>query len=255
MKITLTAILLLFPLFCLAMQPAKQDDFYEQLCCAIKKDDQVGVETLFKQPNSVWKIEYLLSNQKLDPNMRSEINVMSKGHALIHWAVRANNTDVLQVLLENKGIQVDIENANGCTALGFAIAQGRVQATSLLLNYDANPNVIADKNFYSECSDKYSFLHIAIMHYSQQISKQDDYYKVIGLLMLDEKTDPNIQDESGKTPLHCAVLCRSEKIVELLLHCSKTNKNILDKKCNTPLDYARQIRNVAIEGLLLNNRK
>lgn len=254
MKFTLAAKLLILFSLCSEMQASENPSFCDRLCSAIKNDDQVGIEELFKEPNSTWKLEYALSNQKLDPNVKSEKSLTSNCHALIHWAVRANNGDILEVLLNNQRTHVDIENANGSTALGFAVALGRVRATSALLEHGANPNSITGKKISESSDNRHSLLDTAIMYYSTSTSKRDDYYKVIGLLLFNTKTDPNIQDELGKTPLHYAVSLGGKKIVELLLQNSKISRNIADKDCKTPLDYARELKNKDIEALLLNDK-
>ena len=200
----------------------------------LDQDNQNDVESLFKSSGSAWKIEYLLFTNKLNANKQS-----AKGHALIHWATRGNNPDILEVLLKDPRTDRDIQNKNGCTALGFAVAQGKVLPTQLLLKYNANPNVINENEEHQ--GDHHSMLHSAIMGYhAMGVSYRVNYFSIIKSLLANPKTVVNMQDSNGKTPLHYAVLLCNTALVNVLLCCNRVKQDIKDKDSKTALDYARE---------------
>ena len=218
----------------------------ERLSDAIARDDQNAVTALCTIPGSAWKIEYLLSTEQLNANQQS-----AKGHALIHWATRGNNPDILEVLLKDPRTNRDIKNKNGCTPLGFAVAQGRVGITKLLLDHRADPNIVNENEEHQ--GDHHSILHSAIMGYAcMNVSYRIDYFNIIKLLLADRRTWVNNQDINGKTPLHYAVLLGSPALVNLLLCCNRVAQGAKDNNNKTPLDYARETKNQKLIKLLLN---
>lgn len=220
-----------------------QKDYYQQLSLAIKNDDQCSIESLFNAPNGAWTIEQLLLSNKLDSNMQG----IQKGHALIHWAVRANNSDVLGVLLNNKRTNLDIKNKNGCTALSFAVAQGKVVATHVLLDHKADSDILNE--------NKHTLLHTAIMGYfSMGVSWKPNYFEIIKLLITRSQILVNAVDIDGKTALHYAVISRQKKIVKLLLSCRGIDLGIKDSNDKTALDYARENEKNDLVELLLSHR-
>lgn len=260
MQLKLMAVPIIFFMPSFSMQKpllpssAYNGDYCQALCLAIERDDQAAIESLFNISDSTCMIEKLLLSKKLDPNIQG----VEKGHALAHWAVRANNPDILAALLADTRTNPDIKNKNGCTPLGFAVAQGRVKETSLLLHYGANPNVITDENTESAQKDRHTILHTAIMacgSMSTTFSSKSNYHKVIGLFLLNLTTDPNRVDAQGKTPLHYAVLLRDIKVVELLLDCKRVDRTIKDKESKTAFDYAHESNNHRLIELLSREKK
>jgi len=219
-------------------------DYCEKLIAAIKKEDQCSIESLWNLPGGTWTIERLLLKNKLDPNIQGN----PKGHALVHWAARANNPDILEVLCVEK-TNIDIKNKNGCTALSFAVAQAKVQATKVLLDRGADPNIVNEEYHAS--------LHSALKGYfSMGTSYKANYLKIIVLLIENLKTSVNKPDREGKTPLHYAVIFGCTKIVKLLLSCQRIDLGIKDRENKTALDYARKKGiNELIELLSSNKQK
>jgi len=218
----------------------------KRLSIAIDQDNQNDVESLFKLSGSAWKIEYLLSTGKLNANKQS-----TKGHALIHWATRGNNPDILEVLLKDPRTHRDIKNKNGCTALGFAVAQGRVVITKLLLDYGADPNIINENE--ENKGDHHSILHSAVMGYhAMGISYHIGYFTIIKSLLANVKTLVNKQDITGKTPLHYAVLLGDMALVNLFVCCNRVDQRIKDNDNKMALDYARETNKQKLIKLLRN---
>ena len=68
-------------------------------------------------------------------------------------------------------------------------------------------------------------------------------------ILLENKADPNIADQSGVTPLIYAVQFENRELVELLLK-HKANAKLADKEGRTPLDHAIFTNNQEIINLL-----
>ena len=177
------------------MSPMSDGVFCEKLIVAIEKEDQCAIESLYNVPGGAWALERLLLCRKLDPNIQGSQNK----HALVHWAARANNPDILEVLGADKRTNIDIKNKNGCTALSFAVAQAKVPATKVLLGCGADPDILNEADHAS--------LHSALKGYfSMGTSYKDNYFKIIELLIENPKILVNKGDCQGKTALHYAVL-------------------------------------------------
>lgn len=219
------------------------EQYGERLSIAIDQDNQNEVESLFKLSGSAWKIEYLLSTDKLNANKQS-----TKGHALIHWAVRGNNPDILEVLLKDPRTHRDIKNKNGCTALSFAVAQGKVAATRILLDQEADPNIVNENG--------HTLLHSAIMcYFSMGSSYADNYLKIIKLLIIQPNILMNERDADKRTPLHYAVILKCKKVIKLLLGRNGIDLNIEDNTGKTASDYAREGGKNDLVELLLSYKK
>ncbi len=226
------------------INPMSDSDYCEKLVEAVKKEDQCAIESLYNLPHGTETIERLLLRKKLNPNEQGT----QKEHALIHWAARANNADILKVLCADTRTNKDIENKNGCTALSFAVAQAKVPATKALLDAGANPNILNEAYNTS--------LHTAIKGYfAMNSSYKDNYFKIIELLIGNPKTSVNNGDYQGRTSLHYAVLGRCKKLIKLLLGCKAIDRNIKDLAKKTALDYAREIGTSELIELLSGSEK
>ena len=68
-------------------------------------------------------------------------------------------------------------------------------------------------------------------------------------VLLEQKANPNLQDQNGTTALHYAVMFQLEDIVKLLVD-NDAKSNIEDNKGFTPKDYALKYNNEQINSIL-----
>jgi ankyrin repeat protein len=63
-----------------------------------------------------------------------------EGFAALHCAASCEHSDCLETLVALCGAEVDLLDANGCTALFYAVTLGRADCAQLLLDCGANSN-------------------------------------------------------------------------------------------------------------------
>ena len=86
-----------------------------------------------------------------------------------------------------------------------------------------------------------SALHLAIRDYSApdlSTAARNDYLEVIRTILRDARSDPNLQDDIGRTPLHLAVQLDHPLIVTLLLASPKLSVIVQDDDQETALHVA-----------------
>lgn len=221
-----------------------QEAYCSKLSQAICIGDQTGIKRLFEEKNSMITIIDLICADKLDPNIQGK----KDGNTLLHWAVKENSLNIMELLLIDKHTNPNIKNNAGDTPLGIAVALGKVPATQLLLQYKANTSIITQSLINP--GDSYAFLHVAMKGYYDRI-KRDDYFQIISLLLSQESINIDQQDGDGKTPLHYAVLLCENQVVELLLKSSHTiNTALKDNSGKTAFDYATELKKNIMRDLI-----
>ena len=110
------------------------------------------------------------------------------------YASYRNHVDLLQAFLEY-GINVDVKDRNGFTALIYACGNGHKEIVRLLLNYNTNPD-LRNKHGWT-----------ALMSASYQGHKE------IVQLLLDHNADIDLKNNNGKTALD---LARNQEIEEMI---------------------------------------
>nr|XP_023024379.1 transient receptor potential channel pyrexia-like isoform X1 [Leptinotarsa decemlineata]XP_023024380.1 transient receptor potential channel pyrexia-like isoform X2 [Leptinotarsa decemlineata]XP_023024381.1 transient receptor potential channel pyrexia-like isoform X3 [Leptinotarsa decemlineata] len=162
-------------------------------------------------------------------NEEADVKQMEfSGSAPLHLAADLGNTECLQILLEVKGIDVNIRSPEKQqTPLHLASMRGYGDCVDLLLRKGANPNA---KNHMGQ-----SPLHFA--------ARTQDFM-CVELLLKKGYANPNTEDYDKRTPLHAAVAksTRSSDIIESLVSCGG-KVNVKDQYGYTPLHIA------ALKGL------
>jgi ankyrin repeat protein len=142
--------------------------------------------------------------------------------SLLHTATMSKQWDIYEMLI-NKGIDVNIQDSGGNTALHYAYRgydQNAINYTLVNSNYD--PTI---KN-----SEGITLLHIAA---KQNFTGSVDY------ILNKEGIDINVQSNNGNTPLHYAALHYSEDVVKILLE-RGADPYIENIKSNYPIDLAKK---------------
>jgi ankyrin repeat protein len=185
----------------------------------------------------------------------------------LHWACRYGRVSFVQVLVEQHGANVNIQDALGRTALYIATYYGQCDLVQLLLDHDADLNIM-DQSGESPLAIACNFGllqivqklldHGAAVNTKDQTghtplfraicSKNNADVMVEGLL--DHGAHVNdVHNSSGETPLHRAT---TQEVIELLLN-RGAHLNAQDHCGTTPLLQAVQHENVPVAKLLLDH--
>jgi len=152
----------------------------------------------------------------------------------LHAAVIGGNREAVAYLLD-QDISLDAVNHNGHTALALCAEHPdentRVPIARLLLAHGADANAPAGHHGGT-------VLHRTVMHGDAALVA----------LLLEHGADPNIQDWSGKTPLHHAVTKNRQLVTLLLAHAPNLAAQSRDGE--TPVQYARRLQKRAVVRLL-----
>lgn len=154
--------------------------------------------------------------------------------ALLNSALFSKESIYLESLLK-AGIDPNTKTSYGSTALGRALENGDKQKAELLLKAGARPNEQVQKfAMFSPDSAKGN----ASLPMQVAVEKEKNSAELLELLSA-HKSDVNLSDIYGRTPLHHAVQCNNVEAVKwLLAHGAK--KELQDNYKATPLDLANR---------------
>jgi ankyrin repeat protein len=141
--------------------------------------------------NKIEKIKELI-------NLGVDVNIKDKnGSTALIYASRNGYKDIVELLLKYKA-DINIKNKFGNTALIYALRNGYKEIVELLLKYKADVNI----------KDNYGSTALILASYNGHIE--------IVELLLKHGADVNIQNLSGNTALILASYNEHKEIVELL---------------------------------------
>ena len=171
----------------------------------------------------------LIIRRGADVNAQDE-----RGYTAIHYAIEANSVKMVRQLVQH-GANVNVQNSDGNTPmhlivntnnveLGRELAKSKHLDTSIVNNNNVDP------------------LTLSVI--SNQV-------RIMSLLLNISKAY-NKQDIQGKTPLHWACMMAGPCIIHKLL--DKTEENIKDVFGDTPLSVAVKINNERAVDMLWNTR-
>lgn len=157
----------------------------------------------------------------------------------LHEAVAGGNAAAAEALLA-WGANPNLTTADGSTPLHMAAEQNKSDLASILLRHGADPNV-------HDYEKGWTPLHAALFWSEFQVPR------VMAVLLDDDQTDPDAEDDEDLTPLLLAVKKNSEYAVDVLLN-HGADPNARDEYDRTPLHWAARAGNSFIARLLLDDR-
>lgn len=137
------------------------------------------------------------------------------GWTALHEAVLKENTQAVQVLLKSKNINVNAQTTTGKSPLSLAVQKGNLSLVKLILENHANIN-ITDINGWT------------VLHHAAHNS----YNEILNYLIKNSITIDK-RDDLGKTALYIAASVNNEKAVTLLIE-RGANVNSMDYTLSDP---------------------
>ena len=106
-----------------------------------------NIEDFIKEGN-VEELSLLLRNLN-----QTEMNTLNdeSGLGLIHWASDRGNAEILKIVINTKGIEIDLRDKEGQTALFYASSCGHKNCIQLLLKHGANKEILDEEG--NSCLD------------------------------------------------------------------------------------------------------
>lgn len=200
-------------------------------------------------------ISRLLSDAAVDGNL-PVIQALIANKSKIPEAVNAQNedgwtplqisaffgkVDVVGVLLDCDGLDVNMQNRYGCTALHLAVRYGQNSAAQTLLGFSSREK--CDINIRDECGR--TALHLVA---------DADKIEIMEQLLLRDEVAINARNKFGSTALHLAVRSGLQSNVKALLNQRGILANIRDERGRTALHFAARMgRAESVELLLGKN--
>lgn len=109
-------------------------------------DSEKLIEDFIREAN-IEKLKELLGNVD-----QSELNTLDdNGLGLIHWASDRGNAEVLELIINTKGIDIDLKDSEGQTAIFYASSCGHKDCVILLLDHNANKGILDNEGM--SCAD------------------------------------------------------------------------------------------------------
>ena len=157
------------------------------------------------------------------------------GNTPLHIATRKKMPTVTKMLLACQGIDANVRNSAGETALIAACSIDCFECAQILACFQG-----CDPNKQDNTGS--TALHVAVQHSNCEL---------ISILLSISSCDPNKSNLQGDTPLLLAVRTKSSKCVEILLTSTSCDSNVIcDCTGDTPLHIASRMGSVGIVQLI-----
>lgn len=195
---------------------------------------------------------------------------------LLHFTIKKGLLDITEKLLE-RGIDVNLYDNSGETALHSAVHAENQSAIKLLLKYKANITLLSTTGNMRGATP----IHFAIYYNNPEILEEllsvypgnidtlkgQYYFNKTPLslaiernsvecadILLKHHAKLNKLDKKGSSPLYKAFKPQSITMAKLLIH-SNADLTVVEKDKHTALHYAINMGNAEIVKLLLSNKK
>lgn len=217
-------------------------------------------QTLFDRKKRLIKL--LLDRPDVNPNHR-DLN----GQTPL-WTASGAGDEILQMFLNRKDIEINLQGPSKETALYHAAKWGGPLPVQMLLDAGADPNIGNREDQTplgcAAAEGKDETIEILLKHPGTDINKpdqsgksplsqgsEDGHTKCVRALLA-KGADIDSTDKEGKTALSLAA-AKGHKVVAKVLLKNKANINAQDAKGNTPLALAAENNHDAVVRFLLES--
>ncbi|CCE80353.1 Piso0_003469 [Millerozyma farinosa CBS 7064] len=169
--------------------------------------------------------KYLLVKQFLAENPRLALAKDDDERTPLHWACSINNTEMVQLLIDNiKNVDIDeITDESGWTPVHIASSLGNEDIIDSLMKLNPTPDIDL------ATTSGTTALHLAI---------SKNHYDLVKKLITVYKASCRTKDKKGFTGLHRAASIGSQPIIKLIVEHGKVNINAKDMDGWTSLHHA-----------------
>lgn len=174
---------------------------------------------------------YLIEFNSMLPDKLNEAD--GRGDFPLDLALQNNQLNIAETLLEH-GADVGLRDKHGRTLLHKAILRKDVVAATFLVKKKAPTN--------ERTSSRETPLHlVANANLGSMSSDLENGMMQIAKLLLQHGSDPNAQDEKGRTVLHTAMMAKNKGVFLELLQHRPLDLELRDDDGSTVLWYALQL--------------
>lgn len=218
---------------------------FDEFSNILKDDIKNEIDINIRDNSNNYLIQYaILYNKKelvsllINKGIRLDV-IDADGRCLLFYPIKYKYITILELLLHfnkvNIGVSlVDIKDREGYTSLHYTIMFDDLSSAELLLTHNADPNI---KN-----KDGIDCLHLAV--YKKNVEMVS--------LLIKKTIDINSYALNGETPLHYACNFQNYEICKILLE-NGADPNIQDFEHEiSPIIYSISLRNIKIFNLLLS---
>ncbi|MDR2642497.1 MAG: ankyrin repeat domain-containing protein [Planctomycetaceae bacterium] len=183
----------------------------------------------------------------------ANVNAVTDGNnTVLHNYISANDPEILKYLIE-QGANVNARNVSGFTPLDRAVKKNTAIGNPAHAQHDPKKTTEIIKILVDNGADIF-----ANNLSTNPINSYLRRYNGIGVDLdlvksLLNKNNINMQDQNGRTPLHCVILSRPTTLEVLKYICEdcKADVNLPDNSGVTPIHCAVTSLNIAVVTLLL----
>eukprot|EP00742_Colponemidia_sp_Colp-10_P008568 GILJ01009286.1.p1 GENE.GILJ01009286.1~~GILJ01009286.1.p1 ORF type:complete len:1906 (+),score=241.01 GILJ01009286.1:81-5798(+) len=157
----------------------------------------------------------------------------ASGRTVLLVAAIYQAVEILPLLLTSEGLDPDLSDNRGLTAVHIAAIRGDLSALDVLLSHGASVDAASGKG----CT---------ALHYACKGGHID----MVKYLLSKAGASVHVQDVANASPLHYAVEQQHERIVKMLLKCG-ASVHLVDSAGRTPLYEALAAHNTGIASAIL----
>lgn len=165
--------------------------------------------------------------------LQNPINVNSSdsnGSTSLHFATRANNNGIVELLCATKGIDVNAYDENGVTPFHFAVFGGKLEVSKVLAKApQINVNI----------QDRHGSTPLHYATWNNDVT-------LVRYLMTLPGIDINAAAKLDRTPLHEAAKCGFLEVVRALCSSPNIQLNVKDRSGRTPLILAMRRKQIDV---------
>ncbi len=187
---------------------------------SVKKDALMSAcQTRSSHPRVLEKINYLLRQNKTNPNVVCEYFWGSRFHSGCHsplsLAIESGHVERVRLLLDN-GADVNTKVYNGFSLLHYSVLYANFEIAKLLIERGAFIDAVDD-------------FGKTPLHWACSVR----HCEPIAALLIEKGANPNVENEDGQTPLHIVAQREDKTLIDLLLKAG-ANPNAKDNRGRKP---------------------